>query len=44
MSKEDFLNVIQTKFTDIVNNGRSIEIQFTIDKGSKIEPFIWFTG
>lgn len=34
--KEDFLNVIQTKFTDIVNNGRSIEIQFTIDKGSKM--------
>ncbi len=32
--KEDFLNDIQTKFTDIVNNGRSIEIYFNLEKNS----------
>ena len=32
--KEDFLNDIQTKFTDIVNNGRSIEIYFNVAKNS----------
>lgn len=30
--KEDFLNDIQTKFNDIVNNGRSIEIYFSLSK------------
>jgi hypothetical protein len=28
--KEDFLNVLQTKFTDIVNNGRSVYIEFVL--------------
>ena len=32
--KEDFLNDIQTKFSDIVNNGRSIEIYFNLAKNS----------
>jgi hypothetical protein len=34
--KEDFLTTIQTKFTDIVNNGRSIEVFFNVDKNSKM--------
>lgn len=34
--KEDFLNVLQTKFTDIVNNGRSLYIEFTLDSNSKL--------
>jgi hypothetical protein len=28
--KEDFLNVLQTKFTDIVNNGRSLYVEFVL--------------
>jgi hypothetical protein len=31
---EDFLNVMQTKFTDIVNNGKSIIIDVSIDPSS----------
>jgi hypothetical protein len=34
--KEDFLTTIQTKFTDIVNNGRSIEVYFNVDKNSNM--------
>ena len=29
--KDDFLNVLQMKFTDIVNNGRSVYIEFVVD-------------
>lgn len=36
MIKEDFLNVLQTKFTDIVNNGRSLYIEFVLDPSSKL--------
>lgn len=32
---EDFLNVMQLKFTDIVNNGKSIMIDFSFDAGSE---------
>lgn len=28
--KEEFLNVLQTKFTDIVNNGRSLYVEFVL--------------
>jgi hypothetical protein len=31
---EDFLNVMQTKFTDIVNNGKSVIIDISFDAGS----------
>jgi hypothetical protein len=31
---EDFLNVMQTKFTDVVNNGRSISIRFGLSQDS----------
>lgn len=31
---EDFLNVMQTKFTEIVNNGKSVIIEVSIDAGS----------
>jgi len=31
---EDFLNVIQSKFTDIVNNGKSIMVDISFDPGS----------
>lgn len=31
---EDFLNVMQTKFTDIVNNGKSVIIDISIDPSS----------
>jgi hypothetical protein len=34
--KEDFLNVLQTKFTDIVNNGRSLYMEFVLDKNSTL--------
>lgn len=34
--KEDFLNVLQTKFTDIVNNGRSVYMEFVIDQNATI--------
>ncbi len=34
--KEDFLNVLQTKFTDIVNNGRSVYIEFVLDPNSTL--------
>jgi hypothetical protein len=34
--KEDFLNVLQTKFTDIVNNGRSVYIEFVLDPGASL--------
>jgi hypothetical protein len=30
----DFLNVMQSKFTDIVNNGKSVIIDFSFDAGS----------
>lgn len=33
---DDFLNVIQTKFDDIVVNGRSIIVDFTVDGASTI--------
>ena len=32
---EDFLNVMQTKFTDIVNNGKSVIIDISFDSGSQ---------
>lgn len=34
--KEDFLNVLQTKFTDIVNNGRSLYMEFVLDSNSTL--------
>ena len=34
--KEDFLNVLQAKFTDIVNNGRSLYLEFVLDPGAKL--------
>lgn len=33
---DDFLDVIQVKFTDIVNNGRSINIDFNFDVNSNL--------
>jgi hypothetical protein len=35
-TKDDFMNTLQAKFTDIVNNGRSIIIEFRLAQGSKI--------
>ena len=35
-TKDDFMNTLQSKFTDIVNNGRSIVIEFHLAQGSKI--------
>lgn len=32
---EDFLNVMQSKFTDIVNNGKSVIIDISFDPGSQ---------
>ncbi len=32
---EDFLNVMQIKFTDIVENGRGVKVNFSIAQGSK---------
>jgi len=32
---EDFLNVMQTKFTDIVNNGKSVIVDISFDSGSQ---------
>lgn len=32
---EDFLNVMQTKFTDIVNNGKSVIVDISFDTGSQ---------
>jgi len=32
---EDFLNVLQIKFTDIVENGRSVKVDFSLASGSK---------
>jgi hypothetical protein len=34
--KEDFLNVLQSKFTDIVNNGRSLYVEFVLDPSSTL--------
>jgi hypothetical protein len=34
--KEDFMNVLQSKFTDIVNNGRSIYMEFVLDPGAEL--------
>ena len=34
--KEDFLNVLQAKFTDIVNNGRSLYLEFVLDPEAKL--------
>ena len=34
--KEDFLNVLQAKFTDIVNNGRSLYLEFVLDPAAKL--------
>lgn len=34
--KEDFLNEMQTKFTDIVKNGRSIYVEFVLAQGAKL--------
>ena len=34
--KEDFLNVLQTKFTDIVNNGRSLYIEFVLAQNATL--------
>lgn len=33
---DEFLDIIQTKFTDIVNNGRSISIDFSFDPSSEL--------
>ena len=33
---DEFLSVIQSKFNDIVTNGRSIAVDFTVDAGSAI--------
>lgn len=33
---DDFLDIMQTKFTDIVNNGRSINIEFVFDEASQL--------
>lgn len=35
--KEDFLFVLQTKFNEIVNNGRSIYMEFVLDQNSKLK-------
>ncbi len=35
--KDDFMNTLQMKFTDIVNNGQSITIEFVLARGSKID-------
>jgi len=35
-TKDDFMNTLQAKFSDIVNNGRSIIIEFRLAQGSKI--------
>jgi len=32
---EDFLNIMQTKFTDIVNNGKSVIVDISFDAGSQ---------
>lgn len=34
--KDEFMNTLQMKFTDIVNNGRSIKIEFVLAQGSKV--------
>jgi len=34
--KEAFLNEMQTKFTDIVNNGRSVYVEFVLAQGAKL--------
>lgn len=34
--KEDFLNVLQIKFTDIVNNGRSLYMEFVVSQSATI--------
>jgi hypothetical protein len=31
---EDFLNVMQTKFTEIVNNGKSVTVEFSFDSNT----------
>jgi hypothetical protein len=35
--KEDFLNVLQTKFSDIVSNGRSIYMEFVLEQNSSLK-------
>ncbi len=34
--KEDFLNVLQSKFTDIVNNGRSLYVEFVVSPDASL--------
>lgn len=34
--KEDFLNLLQSKFTDIVSNGRSLYMEFVLDPSSTL--------
>lgn len=34
---EDFLNVMQTKFTDIVENGRTVKVQFVLSQDAAID-------
>lgn len=34
---EDFLNIMQTKFTDIVNNGKSVMVDISFDAGSQFK-------
>lgn len=36
---DDFLSTIQNKFTDIINNGRSIMVDFTFDPSSTLSMF-----
>ena len=36
---DDFMNTVQLKFNDIVNNGRSVVIEFTIDQNSVINMY-----
>ncbi|MCF0185149.1 MAG: hypothetical protein HUJ98_01510 [Bacteroidaceae bacterium] len=36
---DEFLNIMQTKFTDIVDNGRSINVDFSFDEASPLSMF-----
>lgn len=41
---EDFLNVMQSKFNDIVNNGQSVIIDISVAENSKINLSTTFSG
>lgn len=36
---DDFMTVLQDKFTDIVNNGRSLQLEFAIDQNSDMDMY-----